>query len=162
MDDKLKSTRIPTVADVPAEFNLVPYFITGSVRYGHPTECSDLDIAIPVEHAGTLAILDSSSDRYTETVKFMHDGIVVNVIILDDVEFFSWALAARMAELSGVLDITDRWTRYQVHQMLCAVAKLSILQREHSKYYLYQKYGVFINMPSKNNSFVVDTDDIIF
>jgi hypothetical protein len=121
---KLKSTRKPELTDVPEFLSNVTHFVTGSVRFGVQTSDSDIDICIPITEK--VGVADSQPSEYNNGIKFLSDGIVVNVIHLHPLDYVAWHRAAKMAESCGIFKGLSKDLRYPLHEMLVAVAKASL------------------------------------
>ena len=125
----MNSTRVPRVLDLPDWVSGMPYFITGSVRFGCATNTSDLDICIPITvdwRTHLPANTPCEASNYNNGTKFMHNGIVINIVHLHPRVFITWFLAAKMADAIKALRTYERNKRYAMHELLCATASLSI------------------------------------
>lgn len=122
----LHSTRMPTIDDVPdvIKNNSIPYFITGSVIFGCATNNSDLDICIPIMNQ--IDIKNAEDSNYNNGIKFMENGIVINLIRLHPVEYVVWHNAVTMANSIKLFNNMDKRKRYSIYEMLRGIAKLSL------------------------------------
>lgn len=131
---KTSSTRKPVMGDVPSWFSdmRIPYFVTGSVRFGVAGSSSDLDIAVTVLHrVAVLEIiarrgLKAEPSEYNAGVKVMWEGVAVNFVFLHPLDYCCWFRAAQMACSCGIFKgVRLKSRRMAIHEMLCATAKSS-------------------------------------
>lgn len=134
----MNSTRKPQISDIPDALKCLEHFITGSVRFGVQTESSDIDVVIPIMER--FSVENAEQSAYNNGIKFMHNGVVVNVIRLHPLDYVSWAIAAKMAQSVNLFNGLPKDLRYPLHEMLVATAKASL----HGRFVCAGNYSDFM------------------
>ena len=121
----------------------IPYFITGSLAFGVPTDQSDIDIAIMVYDLGTIKDLlrliniTIRTSHYNNGFKFLFCGLTYNIIPLHPNEFLYWAHATKIAStLPAIQDKTLRHANFEILRGLIKVHYAGIASKkvlEHCK-----------------------------
>lgn len=134
------STRKPCESDLPKWLSRFPHFITGSIGFGCPHLTSDLDVAIPIMEREALLkrylLSEMEPSHYNLGVKAMENGICVNFIFLHPLDYCARFRAKNMAIAGHVMKATTKTQRYAHHEMLVAIAKLTLGENVNAKNFL--------------------------
>ena len=109
----------------------IPYFITGSRRFGTSHDLSDLDICVSIVSYSYIKSdiitlgKNLTHSAYNNGFKFEDGGLIINIIPLHPADYVSWFHAAIMMESMPNLKNLLRQQIHGYYQMLCSMVKLA-------------------------------------
>jgi hypothetical protein len=116
-----------TINDIPTDIlGDIPYFITGSVRFGKQHKYSDLDIVVCIEHRQSIydKIEKPEPSNYNAGFKFIHNEIPINIIPLHQVDYVAWFYTAILMSKMPLINEMEKPERYGLHQAFTGILKM--------------------------------------